>query len=416
MKKAPEQYKKELTILQEYSIGLRKFREDITNISYYYNKDKNGMAIPNKKFDLLGAYDQAQVETKLYYDSLSYKLAQRKDEITFWDEIYVLLLAEVYLCFYGNNEKFCKQLWDRFEKMQEVKIEEPLLDDISRKLSESKISNSPWSKQIVKAIEELKNRENRNWMLKTTYQYAEEKEDGFIEWFFKQLTENNSFFARNVYLIPQAGSSGEEGFVNLFAYIDDVVAKINAEGKKQKKKIDVLLLIDEIDCYFHPAWQQRAMKYILDWLQELYKHCRFQIVVSSHSPIILSDFTREQIIKLKKENGKCVIQQDKEETFGANIAHLYYDAFFMEKGQIGEFAKERITEAITYVQNTEERQNADLPKVKYTIAHIGDKFMKRKLVMELMMKDEKMRSIINNYLSSQQEIEREVSEESEPEL
>ena len=278
-----------------------------------------------------------------------------------------------------------------------------------------------WQHPLFEVIEELKSRENRNWKLNTTYQFDEEKEDGFIAWFSKKLTDSNSFFARNLFIYPQAGSSGEEGFLNLFTYIDEAVSKLNEEGKLNGRMIDVLLLIDEIDCYFHPVWQKNAIQFVLDWLNVLYKSCRFQIVVTSHSPIILSDFMREQVIKLNVENSKCTIQQDNEETFGGNIAKLYYDIFFMDNGQIGEFAKKTISEAIDFLHTSDKSYTSeykkDLQKVKYIIAHIGDEFMQRKLGMELIMKDEQIKEMINNYLQTQQESEQvSFEEESEPEL
>lgn len=420
-RRAPEKHRKEVTILREYQIGLREFREDITNIEYYYNHGENKMALPNNNFELLSAYEQAQVETKLYYGILSYKLFQRKDDITLWDEIYVLLLAEVYLSFCGSNGEFYRYLQKEFINMKEVHIDEGLLENIRKELSDSEISRTPWCKQIFEAIEELKNREKRNWKLNTTYQFAEEREDGFIKWFSNKLTDKNSFFTRNLCILPQAGSSGEEGFVNLFAYIEEAVAKLNIKGILLGTKVDVVLLIDEIDCYFHPVWQKKAIQFLLDWLNELYKYCRFQIVVTSHSPIILSDFMREQVIKLTVENNKCAIQQDDEETFGANIAKLYYDTFFMNNGQIGEFAKSRISEAIDFVHASDKSYTPeyikDLQKVKYIIAHIGDEFMQRKLGMELIMKDDQIKEMINNYLQTQQESEQvSFEEESEPEL
>lgn len=421
VRKAPEKHRKEVTVLREYQIAVREFREDINNIEFYYNRGENKTAVPNENFEKLSAYEQAQVETKLYYGILSYKLLQRGDETILWDKIYVLLLAEVYLSFCGSNGEFYRYLQQKFIDMTEVKIDEKLLKRIKEELSDSEISESPWCKQIFEVIEELKYREKRNWKANTTYQFAEEKDDGFITWFSKKLTDKNSFFARNILILPQAGSSGEEGFINLFTYIDEAVAIMDEEGKINRKKIDVLLLIDEIDCYFHPEWQKNVMQFVLDWLNELYKHCRFQLVVSSHSPIILSDFTRKQVIKLSVENNKCIIKQDDKETFGANIAQLYYDTFFMENGQIGEFAKRAISEAIDFVHTKEKSHSfeyqEDFQKVKYIIAHIGDEFMQRKLGSELMMKDDVFMKVINNYFSIKQEAEQVLNEEeSEPEL
>ena len=206
-------------------------------------------------------------------------------------------------------------------------------------------------------------------------------------------------YVTNVFNRKRLEQTGEEVLMNFRTNLNDSVKKINQEAEVLGQKIDILLLLDEIDCHLHPIWQQQVMKYVLDWLQELYQHCRFQLVISTHSPIILSDFMRQQVIKLKSENGKCVVQQDEQETFGANIAHLYYDSFFMENGQIGEVSKNKILEAIECIHNPNFYQNPDylrdFKKAKYIISHIGDEFMRRKLIAKCNLRIQELNEVKN---------------------
>ena len=103
--------------------------------------------------------------------------------------------------------------------------------------------------------------------------------------------------------------------------------------------VEYIVLLDEIDIGFHPDWQKRTLQYIIDFL-ELIPDKSFHLILTSHSPFILSDLPKENIIFLK--DGK----QDKgirhKQTFGANIHTLLSDSFFMEDGLMGEFAKGKI--------------------------------------------------------------------------
>ncbi len=109
---------------------------------------------------------------------------------------------------------------------------------------------------------------------------------------------------------------------------------------------------------------------MVDWLNEIYLNCCFQLIITSHSPIFLSDFMEHQVIKLSEENGKCKVEDNKYKTFGGNIAHLYFDSFFMENGQIGEFAKEKINDVIECLYK--EQSSKTWNEIKYIIDNIGD--------------------------------------------
>lgn len=80
----------------------------------------------------------------------------------------------------------------------------------------------------------------------------------------------------------------------------------------------VLLLIDEIDLYLHPEWQRQILNDFLTAIQEYFPHSYFQIIITSHSPIVLSDIPHENSIFLRKDGDKIV--QDK-----MNAAETFLD-------------------------------------------------------------------------------------------
>jgi hypothetical protein len=80
---------------------------------------------------------------------------------------------------------------------------------------------------------------------------------------------------------------------------------------------------------------------------------KVHFIITSHSPFVLSDLPKENVIFLEKDEktGYCknVTKETNIETFGANIHTLLSHGFFMKDGLMGEFAKEKINKILTYL-------------------------------------------------------------------
>ena len=88
-----------------------------------------------------------------------------------------------------------------------------------------------------------------------------------------------------------------------------------------------------------------SMKNLLSFLKENFKHHSIQLILTTHSPILLSDIPKENTIFLKKIKGVTEIYKNKEQTFGANIYDLYRNGFFLTNsnyGILGDFATGKI--------------------------------------------------------------------------
>ena len=101
----------------------------------------------------------------------------------------------------------------------------------------------------------------------------------------------------------------------------------------------MLLIIDEADLYIHPKWQQEFVYNLLSDLNKLFKNKKVQIIIATHSPIVLSDIPRKHVIYFPEN-------KNTKETFAANIYNLYNDSFFLEENMImlGKFSNDVITE------------------------------------------------------------------------
>ncbi|CYU43796.1 ATP-binding protein [Streptococcus suis] len=137
-------------------------------------------------------------------------------------------------------------------------------------------------------------------------------------------------------------SSGELALLNLFGRLFSI--------KKGLKANNILLLLDEVDLGLHPEWQRRWISVALPIIKEIFKGKHIQIIMTTHSPIMLSDIYADNVIMLRKDtNGNRIIvenqgmEKNQVTTFGQNIHDLYRDSFFLDSTR-GEYAKEQIQE------------------------------------------------------------------------
>lgn len=131
------------------------------------------------------------------------------------------------------------------------------------------------------------------------------------------------------------------------------------EAMKQEGKEKILILLDELDSSFHPQWQQEIIKELTTFLRTVYPKKQFQIILTTHSPVLLSDIPRENVLFMKRHDSS---EKEHAQTFAANIASLYYDSFFMDNGSIGTVAKNTIgnlLDAISMMERMEEVDNRD---------------------------------------------------------
>jgi predicted ATP-binding protein involved in virulence len=165
-------------------------------------------------------------------------------------------------------------------------------------------------------------------------------------------------------------------------------------------KNNILILLDEDNIAFHPIWQKQNLNNIITYLKQ-FKDKNIHLVITTHSPFLLSDVPKENVIFLVKydnniiekypnfyvqdlKNGNCINISNEIKilnTFGANIHTLLSNGFFMKDGLMGEFAKKEINQIIenlnskNYNPNIEEKK-----KILMIINIIGEDFLRTKLL------------------------------------
>ena len=181
-------------------------------------------------------------------------------------------------------------------------------------------------------------------------------------WFMEFLEKYRRICDPHYFLDFRWGlSSGENSLLNLFASLYYVYGAYNGDPKNETYSISnlgqgnelvtcnsVILLIDEADLTYHPDWQRAFIDLLTAFLPRVYppRFCRdIQVILSTHSPILLSDVPQQSVIYLNLDpgSGRTVVDQSVHGgTFGQNIHLLFKDSFFLTHGTIGCFAKRKI--------------------------------------------------------------------------
>lgn len=136
-------------------------------------------------------------------------------------------------------------------------------------------------------------------------------------------------------------SSGEQAMLNLFSLIYDAVVT----RAQNSYSAPSLLILDEAELGFHPEWQRNFISMLVDFVKSLpvVAGHDFQIILTSHSPILLSDIPTCCCNYLEYKNSKTInVKNDQPETFSNNVFELYRNSFFLQDGLIGCFAAEKL--------------------------------------------------------------------------
>lgn len=186
-------------------------------------------------------------------------------------------------------------------------------------------------------------------------------------------------------------SSGEKALLSFYSSLYDYIKR--TANRKDFQFENYLLLLDEPELGYHPLWKKKFVQAIVKTLPVLFRYLthknkspKLQVVFSTHDPLTLSDLPNENIIYLNNPDGEKTIIEDKmsKKSFGANVADLLADSFFIKNGLMGDFSKEKIDTTISWLQSKEN----DNPKYHSGVINLIDEPLIKKKLLE--MYDRKM--------------------------
>ena len=199
-------------------------------------------------------------------------------------------------------------------------------------------------------------------------------------------------------------SSGEHEMLKFFSRLYDSTEL--TPSKISNIYTPPLLLIDEAENSYHPEWQKKFVNILVNFVHALYVRLKqktiFQIVLTTHSPILLSDIPSEYVNYLKKDGKNMKVVKNQPETFGANIFELYRYSFFMSNGLVGEFAQQKIERIQDHIKSGK----MSLEDICKEINLIGDKGIRTYLMT--MLEECRDRDMLSYYRQKVGELERRV--------
>ena len=181
-------------------------------------------------------------------------------------------------------------------------------------------------------------------------------------------------------------SSGEYQYAKTLGAIDEFCVRMRMSSNRNNATYfqpDFILLLDEPEAYMHPELCRRFISLMDKILRKHSLESKIQILMSTHSPFILSDVLPSQVIRLKTdENGYCrILPQSATQTFAAGIHSIMSHEFFLDY-TIGEYSRRFLTALMNDLKKAADDQydvefkNELVEKTKVVIPVIGDNVLR----------------------------------------
>jgi len=208
---------------------------------------------------------------------------------------------------------------------------------------------------IIHQEEGIRNRAQESFIVRHT-----QTSRNFLKTFSRTMS-----FIRFVSLDWVGLSSGQKAYLNLFSKLTAALSRLSTAS--------VLLCIDEGDLYLHPKWQAEFLQRLLAVLSAV-SNVGIQLVLTSHSPLLVSDLPRQNLEILN--NGG--VAGDNFETFGANIYDLYAGPLFLGELTSGLFSHLKLFE-LSRIAEKDKITVAERKYVENYLQILGDEILRFKI-------------------------------------
>ncbi|NBH82150.1 hypothetical protein D7X88_04935 [bacterium C-53] len=176
-------------------------------------------------------------------------------------------------------------------------------------------------------------------------------------------------------------SEGYRVFLDLISRTVSAVYSINPGDS-------LVLLMDEPDRSLHPELSRKFLDTLLDCIHQC-KDRKVQIVLTSHSPFIVTDVLPESVYAIDSEDGRRKIKRNRD-TFATNIYYLLMDSFML-KNTFGEYSYKQLKHMMELLNSNNHLESGQLEWIEKVIDRIGEKAVRNKM-MQLYQKREENRS------------------------
>lgn len=181
---------------------------------------------------------------------------------------------------------------------------------------------------------------------------------------------------RNYLQISFTGiSTGEAQYLDLYAALYHAITT-----SRHCENDTCVLLLDEPDCWFHPEWSRNFVLNLTELLEtDEFRKYRYQVIITTHSPLLVSDVPRESIHCLRRDEGsERVSIHNSSHGFMSNLSDLLTDSFFANS-VFGAYSEQYVNRLIADIVAAEklqesnwERAAAQVPELRRRLDNIED--------------------------------------------
>ena len=400
---------------------------DLHDIKYEYNfnfvteKIQEETGISEKK---IWNYAPNKNDTSLYVDVILKSYGIDLQDFAERDEIYKR--AAVYLAF---KTLIIATRYPSYNKYQKYAIPTLLFSKIDRATSEilQKLVRAVYAdnshitlkvRQMKHFLEALRNKASKNEDLmigsicvdsyitrvggKSESKDINDIQEFLPPSFFTCEIELKRIKDEKIEIIPLARlSSGERQYLYTFStFIYHTLNLLSIHSDNRVRFCRVNLVMDEVEICFHPEYQRRFISEMIGYIERLglNKNMSFNILIATHSPFILSDILKGNILYLDDGQNANITDEFKN-PFCANICDLLYQSFFLKEGFIGEYSRQKLRSIFLllnkpkFLSTKEIKEKRIEEQINFYIEEVGDPFiimqLKKLALRQNMRKDEK---------------------------
>ena len=212
----------------------------------------------------------------------------------------------------------------------------------------------------------------------------------------KEIYNSDSLYA--MYKVPSFEESEHVFHFNLFKIkkknsSDKMLLKAFSDGEHQflhtmgicliLKDKNTLMLLDEPETHFNPEWRSEFISLLKDSLSKNgTNHLMRDIVITSHSPFIISDCFPDKVLVFEKGKQPKSAYKMNFRTFGTSV-DLIMDNIFNRGNTIGDFSSRVILEIEEEIKNKKSLTEEEVRAYKNRTNDLGDSIEKILLFTKL---------------------------------
>ena len=220
--------------------------------------------------------------------------------------------------------------------------------------------------------------------------YNPKSPQDILEHYPPQFFEDTISLKKDTYEEPipfYSLSSGEKQFMQTLGtivyHIRNIISINDSKGLAKYNNIN--LMFDEVETCFHPEFQQKFIKSLIDILNNvgITNQVNVNIILATHSPFILSDIPDSNILFLEDGN---IPDKSIKGTFCGNVCDMLEQGFFLKNGFMGYYAKEIVNDLLLYLMPNKKNNNYtpkyqwNIETSKVLISIIGEPMLKNSLM------------------------------------